>query len=375
MSHFEGNGANSRSTRRSQLRHSGGSSEAAPRKRWVRIVAVIAIVAVIGSVVAGLFVSGVFSNDDYAGDGTGEVQFTISAGEYGDTIAINLAKADVVKSSKKFYGLLLNTNPEPVFVPGLYALKQHMSNASALKALQDPANRIENAVVIPEGSTLKQTFAILSQKLSISLADLQAAAANPQSYGVPAEAKTLEGFLFPATYRFTPGVKAQEVISTMVKQTLAALDKAGVNKADRWNTIILASIIQREMGPIPGDAAKISRVFHNRLDQGMLLGSDVTTCYGANLSGRDCLLITQAALDDKSNPYNTRVNAGLPIGPISNPGAVAIDAAQNPATGNWLFFVTVNLKTGETVFTTSNAEHEKAVEQYLQWLKDNPNAY
>jgi UPF0755 protein len=87
------------------------------------------------------------------------------------------------------------------------------------------------------------------------------------------------------------------------------------------------------------------------------------------------LLITQAALDDKSNPYNTRVNPGLPIGPISNPGAVAIDAAQNPASGNWLFFVAVNLKTGETVFTTSNAEHEKAVEQYLQWLKDNPNAY
>jgi UPF0755 protein len=375
MSHFEGNGANSRSSRRSQLRESVGATEGAPRKRWVRIVAIIAVVAVIGSVVAGLFASGVFSNDDYAGEGSGDVQFTISAGEYGDTIAINLAKADVVKSSKKFYSLLLNTNPEPVFVPGLYALKQHMSNASALKALQDPANRIENAVVIPEGATLKQTFAILSQKLSLPLVDLQSAAANPQSYGVPAEAKTLEGFLFPATYRFTPGVKAQEVISTMVKQSLAALDKAGVNKADRWNTIILASIIQREMGPIPGDAAKISRVFHNRLDQGMLLGSDVTTCYGANLSGRDCLLISQAALDDKSNPYNTRVNAGLPIGPISNPGAVAIDAAQNPATGNWLFFVTVNLKTGETVFTTSNAEHEKAVEQYLQWLKDNPNAY
>jgi UPF0755 protein len=376
MSHFEGNGANSRSSRRSQLRDTNGpAADKSPRKRWVKTVAVVAIVAVIGSVIVGLFYSGVLSNDDYAGEGSGDVQFTISAGEYGDAIAINLAKADVVKSSKKFYTLLLNTNPEPVFVPGLYALKQHMSNAEALNALQDPANRIENVVVIPEGSTLKQTFAILSQKLSIPLADIQSAAANAQNYGVPSEANTLEGFLFPATYRFTPGVKAQDVLSMMVTQTLAALDKAGVSKADRWTTIILASIVQREMGPIPGDAAKISRVFHNRIDQGMLLGSDVTTCYGANLSGRDCLLISQAALDDKSNPYNTRVNSGLPIGPISNPGFVAINAAQNPAQGDWLFFVTVNLKTGETVFTTSNAEHEKAVEQYLQWLKENPNAY
>jgi UPF0755 protein len=375
MSHFDGNGLNSRSSRRSQLRSSGDEGTRQARPRWITVVAVLASAALVGAVVVGLLASGLFSNDDYSGDGSGDVQFTISAGEYGDAIAINLAQADVVKSSKKFYGLLLSTSPEPVFVPGLYGLKQHMSNAAALKALQDPANRIENAVVIPEGSTLKQTLAILSQKLSIPLADLQAAAANPQSYGAPIEAKTLEGFLFPATYRFTPGVKAPEVIATMVAQTLASLDKAGVTKAERWKIIILASIIQREMGPIPGDAAKISRVFYNRIDQGMLLGSDVTTCYGAGLSGRDCLLITQAALDDKSNPYNTRVNPGLPIGPISNPGAVAIDAAQNPASGNWLFFVAVNLKTGETVFTTSNAEHEKAVEQYLQWLKDNPNAY
>lgn len=375
MSHYDAPGSNSRSSRRSQLRSADSVTPRRQRKRWVRIVTIIALVALVGSVVLGLFASGLFSSDDYAGDGSAEVQFTISSGEYGDAIAINLAQADVIKSSKKFYSLLLSTKPEPVFVPGLYSLKQHMSNAAALAALQDPANRIENAVVIPEGSTLKQTFAILSQKLNIPVADLQAAASNPQSYGAPTEAKTLEGFLFPATYRFTPGVSAKEVISTMVTQTLAALDKAGVSKSNRWNTIILASIIQREMGPIAGDAAKISRVFHNRIDQGMLLGSDVTTCYGAGLSGRDCLLITQAALDDKNNPYNTRVNPGLPIGPISNPGAVAINAAQNPADGNWLFFVTVNLKTGETVFTTSNAEHEKAVEQYLQWLKDNPNAY
>lgn len=106
----------------------------------------------------------------------------------------------------------------------------------------------------------------------------------------------------------------------------------------------------------------------------MNMGSDVTTCYGAGLIGKDCLLITQAALDDTSNLYNTRILPGLPIGPISNPGADAIDAAYNPVDGPWLFFVTVNLTTGETVFTETAAEHEAAVEQYYAWLEAHPEA-
>lgn len=364
MSHFSAeSGLNGR-------RLSSGS-----QKRRILTIVISSVVAV-ALVFAGLFVSGVFSGDDYPGGGIGEVQFTIAEGEYGDAIAINLAKADVVKSSKSFYNMLLNSKPEPVYAPGVYKLKQHMSNAAASAALQDPANRVENSVVIPEGTTLKGTLQILAQGLNIPLADLQAAVATPSAYaGVPSEAKTLEGFLFPATYKFTPGITAQAVIKTMVANTIAAMDKAGIAVENRWKRIMLASIIQKEMGPSSGDAAKIARVFYNRLDAGMNLGSDVTTCYGAGLVGKDCLLITQAALDDASNPYNTRKNPGYPIGPICNPGQVAIDAAAHPADGEWLFFVAVNLKTGETVFSKTNAEHEAAVAKYEQWLKDNPGAY
>lgn len=345
--------------------------------RKARVIAVvISSIAAIALIVAGLFASGVFNADEYVGGGSGEVQFTIADGEYGDAIAINLAQAEVVKSSKSFYNMLLETKPEPVFVPGVYKLKQHMSNSAALAALKDPANRVENTVVIPEGTTLKATLQILAQKLNIPLADFQAAVASPTSYaGVPTEAKTLEGFLFPATYKFSPGVTAPAVIKIMVANTIASMDKAGIAVENRWKRIILASIIQKEMSPIPGDAAKIARVFYNRLDAGMNLGSDVTTCYGAGLVGKDCLLITQAALDDASNPYNTRKNPGYPIGPICNPGQVAIDAAAHPADGDWLFFVAINLKTGETVFSKTNAEHEAAVVKYEQWLKDNPGAY
>lgn len=346
------------------------------KKPALVIGSIISLVVLIGAVLGGLFFTGVIGGNanDYAGSGHGEVNFTINEGEIGDQIANNLVEAGVTKSFDSFYQLLLETKPEPVFTPGVYRLKLEMSAKAALAALQDPANRVELTATIPEGTTEKNVLKMLAEGLSIPLADLHAAAANPTQYGVPAEATTLEGFLFPATYTFSPGVSATEVIQRLVDESLAALDAAGVPVDQRWDVIRLASVIQRESGPDPQDMYKISRVFHNRLDQGMNLGSDVTTCYGAGLIGKDCLLITQAALDDKTNLYNTRILPGLPIGPISNPGADAIDAAYNPTEGPWLFFVTVNLTTGETVFSETAAEHEAAVKQYYAWLDAHPEA-
>ena len=349
-----------------------------PSKKKTSLVigSVIGVLVLVGAVFGGLFYTGILggNQNDYAGGGHGEVIFTISDGEIGDQIANNLVDAGVTKSFDAFYQLLLETKPEPVFTPGVYKLKKEMSAQAALDALLDPANRVELTVTIPEGTTEKNVLKMLAEGLSIPLADFQAAAADPAPYGVPAEATTLEGFLFPATYTFSPGVKPTEVLQRLVDESLAALDKAGVPADQRWDVIRLASVIQRESGPNPDDMYKISRVFHNRLDQGMTMGSDVTTCYGAGLLGKDCLLITQAALDDTSNLYNTRILPGLPIGPISNPGAEAIDAAYHPADGPWLFFVTVNLTTGETVFSETSAEHEAAVKQYYDWLDAHPEA-
>ena len=354
-----------------------GKRRKSPKKKTSLVIgSVIGVLVLVGAVLGGLFYTGILggNQNDYAGGGHGEVIFTISDGEIGDQIANNLVDAGVTKSFDAFYQLLLETKPEPVFTPGVYKLKKEMSAQAALDALLDPANRVELTVTIPEGTTEKNVLKMLAEGLSIPLADFQAAAADPAPYGVPAEATTLEGFLFPATYTFSPGVKPAEVLQRLVDESLAALDKAGVPADQRWDVIRLASVIQRESGPNPDDMYKISRVFHNRLDQGMTMGSDVTTCYGAGLLGKDCLLITQAALDDTSNLYNTRILPGLPIGPISNPGAEAIDAAYHPADGPWLFFVTVNLTTGETVFSETSAEHEAAVKQYYDWLDAHPEA-
>jgi UPF0755 protein len=327
----------------------------------------------VGVVLVSLFASGFFGtpSDDFTGPGSGEILFTISDGEIGDQIANNLVDAGVIKSFDPFYALLLAQDPAAVFIPGVYSLKEKMSSPAALSALLDPANRVESKVAIPEGTVLTVALATISDSLAIPLDELQTAAANVASYGLPAEATTLEGFLYPATYTFNPGVSADEVLTTMVNESLANLDALGVPVEERWHTIVMASVIQRESGS-PENDYKVARVFQNRIDQGMTLGSDVTTCYGAGIVGKDCIYITQAQLDDATNLYNTRLLPGLPIGPISNPGKTAMDAARNPADGPWLFFVTVDLQTGETIFSETVEEHDAAAAQYEEWLAAHP---
>ncbi|HWU31607.1 MAG TPA: endolytic transglycosylase MltG, partial [Marmoricola sp.] len=112
------------------------------------------------------------------------------------------------------------------------------------------------------------------------------------------------------------------------------------------------------------DMNKVARVFYNRLAQGMLLQSDATVAFANNLSGT---VWTTDAQRNNPSPYNTYVHKGLPPGPIDNPGLAAIQAALHPAAGPWLYFVPVNLKTGETVYSTTYADHQKAVAQLQAW--------
>jgi len=351
------------------------------KRRWVRgLIVTVVILAVLGGMAGGAYAifqpqvaklqNALFPpENDYKGNGTGEVMFTIKSGDDGGTIATNLAKAGVVKTYDAFYSLLLRQKPDPQFQPGVFKLAKQMSAAAALAALQDPGSRVENTAVIPEGTAEKDILQTVADATKIPLADLQSAASNPSAYGLPPQAKSLEGFLFPATYTFAPGTTAQQAIKTMVDRMFQALDDAGVAPENRWNTIVLASIVQREAG-LKDDYPKVARVFLNRIAQGWDLQSDATVAYGTGHTDR--VTTTDAEREDANNPYNTYVHPGLPVGPISNPGDLAINAVQHPADGTWMYFVTWNLKTGETMFSTTQAEHEAAVEKWQQWMKDNP---
>ena len=178
---------------------------------------------------------------------------------------------------------------------------------------------------------------------------------------LPSEANGhFEGWLEPGSY----GVKnksASDILKAMVDKRVAKLDGLGVpSGADRERIMIIASIAEAEVNR-PEYYGKVSRVIENRLQAGMPLGMDSTVAYGANTSPSK---LTDAMLNDASNAYNTRINKGLPPSPISNPGDNAIQAAMNPEEGNWLYFVTTNLQTGETKFVATEAEFWKIRDEY-----------
>lgn len=367
----------SRAERRAAASEDAGYDDERPKRRgpWGCLVGLLVVAAL--AVGAFFFLQGPINAlierftpaEDYTGAGTGEVMFVIHAGDTGSDIAENLVDEGVTASYDAFYDLLLDQSPEPEFHPGAYTLAEQMSAQAALDALLDPANKLENTVLITEGTWARDALAEASAVLQIPIEELEAAAANPQALGLPAEATSVEGFLFPATYTFNPGVTAQEVVQTMVAESLAAFDAAGVPPEDRYRVATIASLVERE--GLPQDFTKVSRVIQNRLDQGMLLQFDSTVHYG--LGDDSVVTTTDAERADAGNPYNTYVHAGLPPGPIGNPGAEAIQAALNPADGPWLYFVTVNPETGETVFTSTLEEHEAAAEQFYQWLEEHPD--
>ena len=165
---------------------------------------------------------------------------------------------------------------------------------------------------------------------------------------------------------------AHSVLQVMVDRTRSSLAAAGVAAADEHRVLTIASLIQREAGSNLDDFAKVSRVIQNRLDSNMKLQFDSTSHYGWQWRHGEreegSVFSTQAELDD-DNPYNTYVHTGLPPGPIGSPGDDAIAAALNPAPGDWVYFVTVNLDTGETAFSVTGAEHNAAVKQLQNWCR------
>lgn len=312
----------------------------------------------------------------------GEVTVTIVSGDTGSTISQTLYDAAVTKTPEAFYDYLISTAQEPTFLPGAYTLQQKMTSAAALDALLDPANKQEFTAQLPEGLTVDQILPRISEGVGIPLEDLQAAVADPTVYGVPADPEVvaaggqpLEGWLFPATYTFDPGVTAQQVIQTLVDRTVSSLDTAGVPVEQRQEILTIASIIQREGRT--DDFDKVSRVIQNRLDPANdethgYLQMDSTAQYGYNEMHDGTASSSKEALED-DNPWNTYVHGGLPIGPIASPGDAAIAAALNPADGPWLYFVTWNMDTGETIFSSTYAEHQEAIAKWDQWCADNDN--
>lgn len=351
--------------------------------RWVALGVVLVIVG--GIVAAGAWVWNTYEEPirdllgwsepkDYEdGIATGEALVTVAEGDTGCSISPVLFEAGVTKTEDVFCDYLISSALNADLQPGVYLLQQQMTSAAALAALEDPENRQELGAQLREGLTVDQSLAVLSEGTGIELAAFEEAAADPSAYGV--EAGSLEGWLFPATYAFDPGTTAEQIIQRLVTRTVESLDAAEVPVDQREEILTIASIIEKE-ARYEEDFYKVSRVIQNRMDPDIsetngLLQMDSTAQYF--FDERDGGTSSNAQELGDENEWNTYVHPGLPAGPIANPGDTAIDAAMHPADGPWQYFVTVNLDTGETVFTTTYAEHEQEVLRYQQWCQENPD--
>lgn len=347
--------------------------------KWVVLIVILAIVGGIG--ITAAWVWGTYENQiravmgweepkDYEpGEATGEVLVTIVAGDTGSSISETLHDAGVTKTRSAFYDHLIATAQNPSFQPGVYALQERMTSEAALTRILDPESKRQNAARLPEGLTLDQSLQTLADSTALPIEEFQAAAADPAAYGVAAA--DLEGWLFPATYQFDPGVAPADMIRTMVDRTVESLDSAGVPAERRQEILTIASIVQRE-ARLSDDFYKVSRVIQNRLSDGMRLQMDSTAQFGFDEMHDGTASSSAEALED-DNAWNTYVRDGLPAGPIANPGDVAIDAAMNPAEGPWRYFVTWNMDTGETIFSETFEQHEAGIVQWNEWCEANDN--
>lgn len=300
---------------------------------------------------------------DHPGPGHGATQVVVNPGDTGAAIGQTLADAGVVATVGAFTGAYTANPDAPSIQPGTYDLQLEMKASDAVAALLNPARRVSYRVTVPEGLTAAQTYERISAVTTIPVEALAAAAADPAAIGLPAEAGgNIEGWLFPATYQFEPTVDATTILTQMVGQTVSVLDRLGVQPADRQTVLIKASLVERE-GRTAEDRAKIAQAIENRLDREMRLDIDAALAYGLGKPGTG---LTNADKESDS-PYNLYRVTGLPPGPIAAPSEESINAVLNPTAGPWIFWVTVNLETGETLFAETLAEHNANVQRLRAW--------
>jgi len=226
-------------------------------------------------------------------------------------------------------------------------------------------------VVIPEGSDRFDMARIFQQKLGLNAGDFLRATTQTQWIrDLDPNAATLEGYLFPDTYRFPASATAASAVQTMVERFRHVVSpKLGQipQGSSLHDVLTLASLVEKET-PDPPERPEIAGVFTRRLERGMSLDCDPTVRYAGRLAAEPSVSldpapapITAAELNSQS-PYNTYRHVGLPPGPICSPGAASIDAALHPADGESLYFVS-NLHGGH-VFAKTLDEHHRNVAQY-----------
>ncbi|MBV9074013.1 MAG: endolytic transglycosylase MltG [Acidobacteria bacterium] len=274
------------------------------------------------------------------------------------TIASGLKNAGIIRSRPAF--LLLHLLKSRSLKAGEYAFDHPDS-------LNDVYNRIARGdtyarvLVVPEGYNIFDIAAAVehagidSQQNFLEQARAQVALVRD----LDPQAPTLEGYLFPDTYRVPRKDRAADVVAAMVRKFHQQAHAIGLN-SDLHKIVTMASIVEKETA-VPDERPVVAGVFYNRLTQRMALDTDPSVIYAALLANRYRGTIYASDLQF-SSPYNTYRHAGLPPGPICNPGKDALAAAMHPAQTEYLYFVSDNQ--GHHRFSRTLEEHQRNVAEY-----------
>ena len=254
-------------------------------------------------------------------------------------------------------------------ITGNYVLRRNMTNGAAIEALmQGPKVRVVKTfdVGVPEGLSRREAAKVLAgsgiEGNYLKATRSRVALDRAHRLGLPGDRKSLEGFLFPATYQLKAGASARDLVDRQLdafKDNFGSINLKDAQRRNlsRYDVLKIASMIERET-PSAKEKPLIASVIYNRLRIGEPLGIDATLRYALNNWSRP---LKQSELENDT-AYNTRVHAGLPPTPIGNPGLAAMKAAAHPANTDYLFYVA---KPGAChAFAKTNAQHERNVAAY-----------
>jgi UPF0755 protein len=337
-----------------------------PRRWFRRLLALIALL-VIGA--ALYLINATFQPLQSENEQEGAVPVKIPEGADAGSIGELLERKGVVDDARFFELNATLTLRRGKLITGNYVLRRNMTNGAAIEALmQGPKVRVVKTfkVTVPEGLSLREAAPAI-QGSGIDGSYLKAAASRQaleraRKLGAPKGNKTLEGFLFPATYDLKAGATAADLVDKQLDAFRDNFRSVSLKAAKRKNltaydVLTIASLAERET-PKASELPLIASVIYNRLKLDEPLGIDATTRYYEKKWDRPLL---QSELDDP-NRYNTRINSGLPPTPIGNPGLAAMKAAAKPAKTDFMFYVA---KPGAChAFAETNEEHERNVAAY-----------
>jgi UPF0755 protein len=337
------------------------------------VVAFVVVLLLLGGLGAGGWYgydrfAGSFLAADFDGPGTGEVIVEVKKGDSAAAIAQTLLDKGVVKSTKAFVNAANENSDSTGIQVGSYKLRKQMKASDALLMLLDLKNKyVEGVVTIPEGWTKMQVFEAFSKETGIKYEEFEKAAADISKLGVSpvwlkrtdgkkVDKSNIEGFLYPATYEMPEKPTATAILKLVITKFNAEMDKLDFAakaqtklKISPYEALVAASITQVE-ALLPEDMGPVSRVLYNRVYTGDFpcgcLQLDSTVNYWLRLNGKEGKSSEKLTVDElhgEENPYRYNV-PGMSIGPISNPGEIALKGAVEAEKSPYFFFVTIDAK-------------------------------